>query len=72
MSTCEHCGGSGELGGMGSLDCGYCEAATQRAALNAAIEALPRMPVADLLWYCYQAGQRAERERIAKLIDAGN
>lgn len=71
MSACLRCNDTGEVGQMGHLDC-TCGAATQRAALNAAIEALPRMPVADLLWYCYQAGQRAERERIAKLVNAGN
>jgi hypothetical protein len=70
MNDCKHCGGSGEIDAMGLLDCAHCEAATQRATLNAAVAAMPRMPQSDLLWYCYQAGVRAEGERVKKLLDA--
>ena len=56
---CPHCQNTGKTQGSGYLDCVHCDAAVERAALNAAIAALPPMTKDDLVWYVFQAGRRA-------------
>jgi hypothetical protein len=68
MTKCPICNDTGEAI-YGQLDCAApnCTAATERAALNTLIDALPKMAPYDLQWTAYQLGRAmAEKE----LVDA--
>ena len=60
MTKCPICNDTGEAI-YGHLDCGApgCTAATERAALNTLIEAMPAMTPYDLQWTSYQLGRAA-------------
>lgn len=54
--SCPRCHGTGEVSQYGILDCTEpgCTAATERAALNAFVEALPPMTPYDKYFAVYQ------------------
>lgn len=64
--TCERCNGTGETNGYGVLDCSApgCTAASERACLNAFIEALPPMTAYDKHWAAYQMGKDSRDEEV--------
>lgn len=54
---CIWCHGTGEINGMGFLDCGHCDAAVERSALNAFIATnggLHQYTLDDLAWLIHQ------------------
>lgn len=51
---CQHCQDTGELGGLGALDCGFCTASNERAELQRWVQAQPRMVESDLIWSVYK------------------
>jgi hypothetical protein len=71
MIKCPTCNDTGETGPYGQIDCAApgCTAATERAALNTLIDALPAMTPYDLQWTAYQLGRAmAEKELRAMLL----
>lgn len=60
-AKCQHCDDTGELGGMGYLDCPHCNVAIDRTNLNNALSLLPPMIKEEVNWAAYKAGvQMAE------------
>lgn len=78
MIKCPICLDSGEST-YGNLDCAApnCTAATERAALNTLIDALPAMTPYDLQWTAYQLGlvigtnQSADQVKLIRVLAVG-
>lgn len=70
MSECKTCSGSGETGQYGILDCTDCNAAMERAALNAAVTSAELMSGYDERWFAYQLGKKAALEEAAQVCEA--
>lgn len=73
--TCPICKGSGEREGRyRDLDCSAegCTAATERAALEAAIKAAEPMTPYDERWEAYKAGKEAAIEQAIAKLDSIN
>lgn len=66
---CVECSNSGERGQSGMLDCSAigCNAATERATLDAHLLALGRLHERDLVWAAYKLGQaKAQAWRVTE------
>lgn len=64
-AACQKCGGTGENGAYGIYDCTApdCTAAVDRTALEAAVKAAGPMVLQDAIWFAYQQGALAERNK---------
>ena len=60
IHKCEHCKDTGELGLLGYLDCGYCDVAMKRVALNRYAKSLGHMAETDFVWAIYQYAVKQE------------
>lgn len=67
---CTHCNDTGEIGGYGYLDCTHCNAAEDRAALNAYVKELGPTTEYDLVWHVHQRALELARQEQAASIAA--
>ncbi len=64
MNACTHCNGTGEVGQQGFLDCVHCDAATERAALNAFVDSLKHATHYDIHWAIHQRAMAIAQARM--------
>ncbi len=66
-NTCPYCADTGRQLGSNYLDCGHCQVASQRVALEAWLATLPvALSPEDEAWAIYQRGQASSIGQVGR------